>query len=117
MRAFKRYDAIVEVTAVSGSTFWTGFTRDISKGGLFLACEEQLPVGTVIRFRFCLPPDAALHEVEAEVRWTRSASAANEDAPAGMGLRFVVIDDPVRDAIERFIETQRESLFYDDDDL
>jgi uncharacterized protein (TIGR02266 family) len=109
-----RVPVAVEVTATSGHNFWTGFTQNMSAGGVFLATDLDAPIGAILEFELAIPggPPVA---VRAEVRWTREASAADEHQPAGLGLRFLGLSDPLARRIEAFIESQRESLFFDDE--
>jgi uncharacterized protein (TIGR02266 family) len=117
-REHERIELAIDVTLASGSNFWTGLTRNVSEGGLFVATDELQPPGSILRFQFRMLPDPQLHEVLGEVRWVRHFLAASDDFPAGMGVRFVDLPDALRETIERFIAEKRDSLFMDlDDDL
>ncbi len=117
-REFVRLAVVVEVTLSSDHNFWTGFTENISEGGLFVTSREPLPEGSVLRFRFRLLPDPAHHEVMGEVRWVRPVSASCDDLPPGMGVRFMGLSQDLTGTIQRFMAHQRDSLFFDcDDDL
>lgn len=115
-RATPRYRTAVHVTARSEHTFWTGLTRDIGEGGVFVVTPAALPIGTEVHLTLALE-DAPPEGVLAIVRWVRGPDVASLDLPAGMGLRFVDLPDGLRRAIQDFGERRRDSLFYDDDPL
>lgn len=106
----------VDVTMTSEHTFWSGFTQNLSTGGIFIATERLLPLGTRVAFDLALPPDQQVWKLEGDVRWLRTIEAASDEAPAGLGLQFVDLPDDVAARIREFILTQRDSLFFDDDD-
>lgn len=47
-----------------------GRVRDLSMGGVFVACAACPDVGTAVRLYFALPSAWDLVELPAEVRWT-----------------------------------------------
>jgi uncharacterized protein (TIGR02266 family) len=112
-RAHRRIPIETEVSFGSETTFYTGFTRDLGSGGLFVAADPPLPIGTGVDLRFSLPDEGPAIAVRAEVRWLRVQDAG--DAQPGMGLRFLDLAPEDLRRIEGFV-AQRESLFYDDAD-
>ncbi len=105
----------VDVTLTSEHTFWSGFTHNVSTGGVFIATDRVLPLGTRVAFDLALPPDHRTWQLTGEVRWLRQ-EAASDDIPAGLGVQFVDLPDDAADRIKEFILTQRDSLFFDDED-
>jgi hypothetical protein len=63
----------LEVNVTSQHNFFTGFCRDISEGGLFLATYDLRPTGDLIDLHFTLPGG---HEIRTTgiVRWQRTWS-------------------------------------------
>jgi uncharacterized protein (TIGR02266 family) len=112
-RGHRRVQLEAAVHLESASNFYTGFTRDVSEGGVFVATEAVLPLGTAVDVRFSLPDGGAPIAVRAEVRWQR-VLGAGADAPAGLGLRFVTLPPADQKRIEAFV-AQRDSMFYDDE--
>jgi uncharacterized protein (TIGR02266 family) len=113
-RQDQRLPLAVEVDVASANTFWTGLTRNVSRGGLFVESETPLAVGTVLTFTLridTVPSDA---DVRGIVRWVRPED--HGDLPAGMGIQFVDLDPALADAIERFIDELKDSLYYDTDE-
>jgi uncharacterized protein (TIGR02266 family) len=116
-RKYDRIDASVEVTGSSQNTFWTGITRNVSRGGLFLVTDDPMPIGTILAFRLRLDTLPSEVEVRGIVRWIRPPSEdEDEDLPAGMGIQFASLDRAVELAIDAFIQSERDSLYFDTDD-
>ena len=111
-RVHQRIPHEVRVSLGSESNFFTGFTEDIAEGGVFVATESLLPLGTLLRFDLSLGKGSVT--AVGEVRWVRETSA-DSDQPAGIGIRFVGLHSKVRDVINAFIAERRAAIFYDDD--
>lgn len=75
---------------------------NISGTGMFLRTGRPLPVGEVMVLTFQLPDSPRVIKVIGKVVW--SSEIAQEGTPAGMGIRFLDLDDPSRDAIEAFVQ-------------
>lgn len=104
----------VEITVESDHNFYTGFTQNISEGGLFIATPKLLPVGTKIAFTFRVDATTEPVSVYGVVRWLRESSRLTEDAPPGMGVQFSDLPPAIEDRINQFIRRQRDTIFYDD---
>lgn len=113
-REGSRIDLTVAVSLTSEHNFFTGFTENISEGGVFVATYEPLPVGTVIDFELQLVPGPGTVPVRGVVCWIREANDYTLDVSPGMGLRFVNLHPQVAEAITRFVREAREAIFYDD---
>ena len=101
------------VTAVhlsSDSNFYTGFSNNVSEGGIFVATHLLRIHGTVITVEFSLPDGGPPIRVESVVRWTCDSDASERP---GMGLQFRNLRAEDRRRIEAFV-VQRETLFYED---
>lgn len=104
----------VEVNVESDHNFYTGFTSNISEGGLFIATSKVKPVGTQLAFNFKLDPFPEPISVYGIVRWIREGSRLTEDAPPGMGVQFQNLHPAVADRINHFIKKSRDTIFYDE---
>lgn len=111
---FERKTIEVEIGVYSDSNFYTGFTEDISEGGLFAATYDLVPIGSTIDVEFSLPGGHQVR-VGGEVRWLRDPIEDDSGAPPGMGIRFTDVDSHAHEAISEFIAA-RAPLFFDDDD-
>jgi uncharacterized protein (TIGR02266 family) len=94
---------------LSDSHFYSGLSMDVSKGGLFVATYQALPVGTVLRLFFVLPDGTAI-EAPGTVRWTRGEEG---ETPPGMGIAFRKLSEAARRAIDRYCE-HRPALFHEE---
>jgi uncharacterized protein (TIGR02266 family) len=106
----------VHVTPSSDHNFYTGFTQNISEGGLFIATNHVLPIGTELSFEFRVDKEPGTISAEGVVCWVREhESLRSGDVHTGMGVRFNTLDEETQKRVNRFIERRRESLFFDPD--
>jgi hypothetical protein len=59
----------------------------LGAGGVFVASEEPLPKGSVLRIRFRLPGGIREHELDARVAWAHRAGDPGGQGH-GMGIAF-----------------------------
>jgi uncharacterized protein (TIGR02266 family) len=102
-----------EVGLRSESNFYTGFSDDISEGGLFVATYSLLPLGAHLTISFGLPGGEEI-VAEAEVRWVRDPMLGDMSLSPGMGVRFTTLAPEQLAAIRKFMDL-RQPMFYDDD--
>ena len=86
----------VPVQLHSDRASFSGVTKNIGPGGVFVATTRLLGPGDWVTLTLNMEFKAAPVEALAEVRWCRLLEEL-DDGPAGVGLRF--IDTPVRAAI------------------
>jgi len=106
----------VEIDIQSDSTFYAGFTGNISQGGLFVATHTPSKIGERVTVKFKLPNSAQELELVGVVRWLREHNPLQPDMYPGMGVQFV---DPSPEAvkiIEEFIRRVREPMFMPEED-
>ncbi len=109
-RAAPRVALCAEISLGSDHNFFTGFTNDISDGGVFVATVNLMPIGTQVDLAFSLPGGPRI-EGKGEVRWVREFDDRNPDAFPGMGIRFTDLPLPDVTAIHGFTQ-QREPMFF-----
>ena len=112
-REYTRLDLEVAVDMASDHNFFTGFSCNLSGGGLFVATHRVQPVGTLLEISFQLPDSDAPIVAQVEVRWVRDQNELS-DCPPGMGLRFLSIEAEASARIQEFTERTREPLFHDE---
>lgn len=110
-RTAPRAQVEAEIGFQSDTNFYTGFTEDISTGGIFLSTFDLKAIGSVINVNFTLPGGHFI-SVDGVVRWLREYNELNPDMSPGMGIQFENLAPNDKDAIEAFIK-QRSTLFYD----
>jgi uncharacterized protein (TIGR02266 family) len=99
-----------QVDLSSDSNVFTGFSTNLSEGGVFVATLRVLPVGTPVDLTFSLPGKVRI-SVHGEVRWVREIDDRTPDVFPGLGVRFVDLEPEAAQALHRFV-AEREPLFY-----
>ena len=103
----------VEVTLASESNFFTGFSGDLSEGGVFVATYEKLLApGTSVEIALALPGRSPV-KLAGTVRWVRDPSDQMPGVFPGMGIRFKTLSADETALIKDFLET-REPMFWDE---
>lgn len=101
-RSAQRVGMEVDVGFESETQFYTGFTQDLSEGGLFVATYDVKDIGTEIVISFTLP-DGYLVSCVGVVRWLREYNDTTPDVYPGMGVQFTNLSDEDRISIEKFM--------------
>jgi uncharacterized protein (TIGR02266 family) len=83
--------------------FIENHSHDVSKGGLFVKTPTPFPPGTLLKFEIRLAGDKSVISGVGRVVWKREPTQAGADKPAGMGVKFIKIDDSSRAIIDRLI--------------
>ncbi len=94
----------------SDSNFFTGFSPDISEGGVFVATVRTVPRGTPVELDLRLPGGRPM-KVSGVVDWTREANNKTPELMPGLGVRFTELPPEVAAAISAFVGA-REPLFF-----
>jgi uncharacterized protein (TIGR02266 family) len=104
-----RLDAAIDLH--SQSNFYTGFTENISNGGIFIATTQKIPIDTEVDIAFTLPTGFEIRG-RGRVRWSREETPHTS---GGVGVQFDDLSREAKAAIESFLEA-REPIFHPDDD-
>ncbi len=96
----------------SDSNFFTGFTTNVSEGGIFVATVQTVPRGTTVDLDFTLPGGRPM-KVTGVVRWTREVNDKTPELMPGLGVQFAHLPPEVASAITDFVAT-REPMFFPD---
>ena len=75
---------------------------NLSEGGLFLRTSTPMSLGAKTTVRL---GDAATVEASARVVWTRAIEG--HEGPAGMGLKFVDLDEQLREQIKALVQEEQ----------
>jgi len=70
------------------NTFFADYTKNISRGGTFIATDKPLPVGTDFVFALGVPHLPEPVRLRGKVIWTTPAEEATKANPCGMGIEF-----------------------------
>jgi len=74
---------------------------DISRGGIFIKTEQPLDVGSLLKFEFQLNTGEPVIHGVGRVAWRRPQAQSHADLPAGMGIKFIRLDDDSRAIVAR----------------
>ena len=85
------------------SSFISEYSANISLGGMFVKTSRPHLPETVFRFEIRLADDDPLVAGLAKVLWVREAEEG-ADRPAGMGVRFLRLEDDGRSLIEQIVQ-------------
>jgi uncharacterized protein (TIGR02266 family) len=110
-RRLQRTAIEADIGFQSDNNFFTGFSEDISTGGIFIATFDDRPIGSEMTVNFTLP-DGHLVSAMGVVRWIREYNDTTPDVQPGMGVQFTDLANDDRGRINSFLE-RREPLFYD----
>jgi type IV pilus assembly protein PilZ len=86
------------------NTFFADYTKNISKGGTFIATEKPLEGGTEFVFALDLPGLGEPLRLHGRVMWTTTTDEASKANPAGMGIEFIYSSAEERRATEAIVE-------------
>jgi len=103
----------IEVDFFDETTFYNGFSENISAGGIFIATYKPVSLGTRISLSLTLPGEQTI-EVTGTVRWVRDVRNPDESkASPGIGVQFEGLSAEAQRTIEEFV-AQRPPMFYDE---
>ncbi|HUH05844.1 MAG TPA: TIGR02266 family protein [Kofleriaceae bacterium] len=90
------------------NTFFSDYTKNISKGGTFIKTDKPLGVGTEFVFKLYVPHMDEPIKIRGQVQWVVTAEDLaggddRSDAP-GMGIHFIFRGEDERDAVEKGVE-------------
>src|SRR6185312_6167287 len=77
-----------------------------SRGGIFIKTPSPFPPGTLLKFEIRIQDEQSVLAGVGRVVWKREANEANENSPAGMGVKFIKIDDKSKGIIQKLVEAQ-----------
>ena len=80
------------------------YSNDISSGGVFIKAKKPLAVGTLLKFEFMLQDQSRLIHGVGRVVWRRDDAEADEQNPAGMGIKFIKMNPESRAVVKRIAE-------------
>ncbi len=89
--------------------FIENHAHDVSRGGIYIKTGSPFPPGTLLKFEIRLASDQALITGVGRVVWKRDSVSGTGDRPAGMGVKFIKIDDPSKAVIDKLVNTRADA--------
>jgi uncharacterized protein (TIGR02266 family) len=101
-RQFLRLPTHIRIEIGSGANLQAATVKDVSQGGLFIALQRPLDVGSRVSLTLAPPDGMEPIEVTGRVAWIRPARSGGQ--PAGMGVEFDRQGERQRELIRQWIE-------------
>ena len=89
--------------------FIENHAHDVSRGGIYIKTANPFPAGTLLKFEIRLVSDQAVIAGVGRVVWKREAGTSGGDLPAGMGVKFIKIDEPSKGVIDKLVNTRADA--------
>src|SRR3954451_24337734 len=81
-------------------------SHDVSRGGMFIKTPSPFLPGTLLKFEIRIADDKPMLQGVGRVVWKREPAGAGPDKPAGMGVKFIKVDEASRALIDRLVTTK-----------
>jgi type IV pilus assembly protein PilZ len=85
------------------NTFFSDYTKNISRGGTFIGTTRPLDIGTEFIFALTVPRMEEPLRLRGRVIWVNPVEKSNAENPPGMGIEFQYADDEERREKERAV--------------
>lgn len=85
------------------------YSLDISRGGIFIKTSSPFAPGTLLKFEIRIAEERTVLQGVGRVVWKRDPADAIASRPAGMGVKFIKIDDASRQVIEDLVNRFKEA--------
>jgi type IV pilus assembly protein PilZ len=86
------------------NSFFADYTKNISRGGTFIATARPLEIGTQFVFKLGVPTLPEPLRLVGKVQWIVTEEEATEEQPAGMGIGFLFESETERARVHGAIE-------------
>jgi uncharacterized protein (TIGR02266 family) len=107
VREFPRVEAAFRVRYATRDKLEVFVTRDLSKGGMFLATKRMLPINSVVKLFIELPDGGGEVGVICRVAHVRGEGEAQASGkPVGIGIQFLDTSEANLARVEQFLASQ-----------
>src|SRR5262245_39431089 len=86
------------------NTFFADYTKNISRGGTFIATDKPLDIGTEFVFALDLPGLTEPLRLRGREMWTTKVEDSSKANPPGMGIEFQYSSSEERSETEKVVE-------------
>jgi uncharacterized protein (TIGR02266 family) len=101
-REHDRMPYSVEVDFRTASSFLVAYSVNLSRGGLFLETDADIPTGALLTVDLQIP-NAGLVPINGVVAWRRGAES--NEGPPGIGIEFQDVAPQLGSVIDRLVST------------
>lgn len=101
-REHDRIPYSVQVEFRTASSFLVAYSVNLSRGGLFVETDADLPMGVLLTFDLQVPGTELLHLVGV-IAWRRGHDSP--DGPAGIGIEFQDVAPQLGSAIDKLVSS------------
>jgi uncharacterized protein (TIGR02266 family) len=99
-REHERMPYSVQVEFRTPSSFLVAYSVNLSRGGLFLETNAEIPSGAPVTIDFSIPTAGQI-SLNGAVSWRRPVD--NHDGPAGLGIEFADVAPQLGAVIDRLV--------------
>jgi uncharacterized protein (TIGR02266 family) len=103
-REHDRIPYSVQVEFRTASSFLVAYSVNLSRGGMFIETDSDLPTGVLLTFDLQVPGAGLLHLIGV-IAWRRSHDSP--DGPPGIGIEFQDIAPQLGSAIDKLVSAFR----------
>jgi uncharacterized protein (TIGR02266 family) len=89
--------------------FIENHSYDVSKGGIFIKTNSPFASGTLLKFEIRLAADEPVIAGVGRVVWKREAAQSAAERPAGMGVKFIKVDEASKAVIDRLVSAHADA--------
>jgi len=81
-------------------------SHDVSRGGMYIKTPQPFPPGTLLKFEVKIGSDQRVMQGVGRVVWRRQSDEATESHPAGMGVKFIKLDEESKTIIGQVVSAR-----------
>jgi uncharacterized protein (TIGR02266 family) len=101
-REYDRIPYSVQVEFRTASSFLVAYSVNLSRGGMFIETDSEIPAGVLLALDLHVP-GVGLLELVGVVAWRRGADSP--DGPAGLGVEFQDVAPQLGSAIDKLVSS------------
>ena len=79
------------------------FAPNVTRGGVFIASRNPLPIGSTFAFEIQLAGGEVALAGDGKVTWLKAFDPAAPQKPYGMGVQFLRLDNPSRELLNKIL--------------
>ena len=85
-------------------------SHDVSRGGIYIKTPSPFQPGTLLKFEIRIADEKPMLQGVGRVVWKRETAGPGSDKPAGMGVKFIKVDEASRHLIDRLVSASGDQV-------